>query len=66
MINIGTAYIVEISSPTAGDRATRARVVATYEMGNTLGSITFDVTIEEAQNLHIGQKLALNIQVEAP
>ena len=66
MITIGIAYIVEISTRTAGDKAKTGRVTATYEMGNTLGSITFDVTIEEAQNLHIGQKLALNIQVEAP
>ena len=65
MINIGTAYIVEISSPTAGDRATRARVVATYEMGNTLGSLTFEVTIEQAQGFRIGQALMLNIQ-ESP
>ena len=61
-MNIGTAFVTTIEAHTAGDRATKARVTATYDMGGTLGSITFDVEIATARAFFVGQPLALSIE----
>ena len=60
-MNIGTIYVTSIEAPHSLANNESFRVLATYEMGGTLGSVSFDVPIAEAKNFYIGKALNLSI-----
>ena len=63
VLTVLNGYIYSLEANCRGDEAAGVRVIATYSEANILGSISFDVPVETAKRLHIGQKLDVDISI---
>jgi len=55
------AYVEQVTGNRAGHLSEKLRVSASYEIPGLLGSLTFDVPVDQAQEYYIGQELTISI-----
>lgn len=65
-MRIGDAYVTEIQAYRMGDRSEKFRVSASYQMASILGSISFEVEMDQARKFWVGQRLGLHVDLEPP
>ena len=58
------ARVSSIRANCVADRADKVQVTADYQCANILGSLTFEIPIDEAKTLYVGQKVSINIKLE--
>ena len=56
------AYISALQVNRAGDRSEKIRIAADYESASIMGSITFEVPIDQALKYYVGQKISIRIE----
>lgn len=55
------AYVMQVTGNRAGHLSENIRVSASYEAAGLLGSLSFDVPIEQAKEFYVGQELVITI-----